>query len=132
MRRLRGVTEYIVDSSVLLAHVYDEPGAAAARAFLTGDTAISAVNLLEVVTKRLERSEQPETIHGTIAALGLEVIDLNAEIAFLAGEIHAAHRRDGLSLADAACIATARALGATAVTADRAWSALPGDIEVIR
>lgn len=126
------MTDYVVDASVLLAYLNEEPGATTALEYLIADASISAVNLAEVVTKRIEGSDHPEALRRALASIGLPVIDVTTEVAFLAGTILAEHRRNGLSLADAVCVATARTLGATAVTADRAWNALPDRIEVIR
>ena len=126
------MTAHILDASVILAQVHGEAGMEAARAAIADDSAVSAVNLAEVVSKLLVGGASSEQLAAILHLLGLSVIPLTAEIAVEAGRIHAASRHLGLSLADAACIATARALGATAVTADRAWADLPDQVRIIR
>jgi PIN domain nuclease of toxin-antitoxin system len=47
-----------------------------------------------------------------------------------AGALVAAYRRRGISLGDAACLATAEALGLPVLTADRAWATLGIDLDI--
>lgn len=57
--------------------------------------------------------------------LPIEVVDFNAAMARVAGELVAKTRAHGLSLGDRACLATALSLRApTVLTADRIWSRL--------
>ena len=50
--------------------------------------------------------------------------DFSGDDAVLAGRLAKAASKGILSLGDRACLATAIRLGATAVTADRAWATL--------
>ncbi len=56
------MAEMVIDSSVILAYVYDEPGAEAAAAVLSRSVAISSVNMSEVVAKLAERGWEEEAI----------------------------------------------------------------------
>ncbi len=50
------------------------------------------------------------------------MVEVSAAIASRAAELRLTTREYGLSLGDRICLATAEALSATAVTADRAWA----------
>jgi PIN domain nuclease of toxin-antitoxin system len=58
--------------------------------------------------------------------LDIEVRDFDTEAAYAAGELRRITQGGALSLGDRACLALAMRLGATAVTADRAWAAFAG------
>jgi ribonuclease VapC len=62
--------------------------------------------------------------------LGLPVIPFDAAMAQEAASLLARHRRDGLSLGDAACLACATMLGWPVYTTDWAWSALGLPLEI--
>ncbi|MCY7306696.1 MAG: hypothetical protein LH632_11210 [Rhodoferax sp.] len=59
-----------------------------------------------------------------VAALNLDVIDLDAPAAHAIAWLRALTRQFGLSLGDRACLALAQAIGAVVFTADRPWVAL--------
>jgi ribonuclease VapC len=126
------VAVYVIGASVVLAHLNDEPGKDVARDFLADDSVVSAVNFAEVVSKMSASSRSTAEVESTLGVLGLAIVPFDEALALLSGQIHAATRHLGLSMADAACVATARALGATAVTADRTWAALPDEVRIIR
>jgi PIN domain nuclease of toxin-antitoxin system len=83
------------------------------------------VNRADVIA-RLQRSALPPE---TFAETNLPVVPFVASEADVAGEFLGRHR-GVLSLGDAACLATARLLGVPAITADRAWAALPLGVEI--
>ncbi len=70
----------------------------------------------------IERGGPVDELPGLLAAFGVVAIPLTVEDADLAAALRAPTRAAGLSLADRCCLALARRLGATAVTADRAWT----------
>ncbi|MDA0269952.1 MAG: type II toxin-antitoxin system VapC family toxin [Chloroflexi bacterium] len=123
---------FVLDSSAVIAYLHREPGWEVAEEYVFGDSVVSAVNLAEIITKLLARGTSEADIRVAFAFVTLTSTALTDEIAFEAGRIHAATRHLGLSMADAACVATARALGATAVTADRTWADLPDEVRIIR
>ena len=62
--------------------------------------------------------------------LALPVLGFTAPMATRAGALLAAHRRRGLSLGDAACLATAAVLRLPVLTADRAWAGLGLELDI--
>jgi ribonuclease VapC len=119
----------LLDASALLALVFREPGHERAFEALQG-AAISAVNQAELVEVAARRGIPPAEAAGWAEALGVAVLPFTAPMAARAGALLAEARRTGLSLADAACLGTAAALGLPVLTADRAWSALGLAIDI--
>ena len=114
------MNDVVLDASALLALLNAEKGAGLVQNLLPG-AVISTVNLAEVVT-RLTAVGMPENeIRDSLALLGLESLPFDEEQAFQAGLIYSHVQPYGLSLGDRACLALARSLGATAVTADHIW-----------
>lgn len=113
---------YLLDASAILALLHREPGADAVAAILVG-SAVSAVNLSEVLHKAAARGIDASALDDEFAALGVEIL------VFGRGEARGAARiwLDGgksLSLADRACLATAMTHGLAVATADRTWADL--------
>jgi PIN domain nuclease of toxin-antitoxin system len=111
----------VLDASALLAWLHVEPGGEKVEPLL-GRSVVSAVNLSETLQKGLSRGADAVGLWEDLEALGLEVVSFTAEDAELAAELWAATRHLGLSLGDRACLATAKRLEVTAVTADRDWA----------
>ena len=116
-------SQVVLDSSALLCLLNGEPGAARVVAILPW-AVIGAVNLAEVVTKLRERGLSAEEADEALGGLHLDVRPLTAAQARAAGHLRPVTRTLGLSLGDRACLALAAELGASAVTADRGWSAV--------
>jgi PIN domain nuclease of toxin-antitoxin system len=126
-------SEVVLDASALLAQMRAEEGAD--RVSATIDQAvIGAVNLAEVTSKLVREEIAIGVVHEWIDALELDVRPFDRELAYAAGALLPATRTQGLSLGDRACLAFAHALGAAALTTDRAWRGLEVAvaIEVIR
>jgi ribonuclease VapC len=118
------VTDAIVlDASALLALVHGEPGADRVKAALPV-AALSSANLAEVVSKLVERRMPPAEITELLQDLDLDLHPFDEALAFAAGFLRASTRNQRLSLGDRACLALARRLGASVLTADRAWQGL--------
>lgn len=114
------MSETVLDASALLALLNAEKGADLVQGLLP-EAVISTVNLAEVIT-RLSAVGMPENaIRDSLALLGLETAPFDEEQSFQTGLIYPLVKPFGLSLGDRACLALARTLTATAVTADRAW-----------
>ena len=124
---------HVLDASAVLALLNREPGHELVAGLL-GGAAASAVNLSEVASKLSDKGLDPLSIRPDLLALGLSVIPFDEALAFDAAALRSSTRHAGLSLGDRACLATAAALGATAVTADREWGRLrlPVKIRVVR
>lgn len=121
---------YVLDSSVVLASLFEEPGAEAFDLHFKLAT-IGTVNLAEVATKLQDRGVGDEQVAIALATLQLTVEPFDEEQALLVGKLRNATRSKGLSLGDRACIALAIARGATVVTTDKAWAELPLPIPVL-
>lgn len=123
------MSDYVIDASALLALLNDEPGAAVVRRAL-GRSAMSAVNLAEVVGK-LELAGMPHAeavVH--LGGLRIDIVPFDRDLAYLAGRLRPATRAAGLGLGDCACLALAEKRRAIVLTADRAWSSLKLGIKV--
>lgn len=125
---------HILDASAVLALMNREPGGDRIRTLVRqGGAGIATVNVSEIATKLVSRGAAASAAELQCRSLGLELIDLNAEIAFLAATLWPSTQALGLSLGDRICLATAASCGAPAVTADKAWAGVPGaQVEVIR
>jgi PIN domain nuclease of toxin-antitoxin system len=121
----------VIDSSALLAVLHAEPGGEEVAPLLTG-AAMSAVNWSEVVQKALAHgvTTNPADLRADVEALGLDLHPFTPAQAEGAAALWSSTRHLGLSLGDRACLALAASLGATAVTADKAWEQLAVSIPV--
>jgi ribonuclease VapC len=119
------VSDAVLDSSAFLALLQDEPGADKVRSVLPG-ALMSSVNAAEVVSKLCERGMPSDQALSTLEALGVLIVDFDAEQARLTGELRPKTREAGLSLGDLACLALAAMRQLPAMTADAAWSSLSG------
>lgn len=121
--------EFVLDASALLAAFNGEAGADRVIELLPL-SAISAVNLAEVVAKLQERGMPDDRIRATIEAMELEIDPFGDILAVEAGLLRSVTREAGLSLGDRACLALARHRNVPALTADRAWQKLGLDVQV--
>lgn len=110
----------VIDASALLALLNAEPGADVVTEALPG-SAISAVNLAEVVSKLCETGMPVKVISHALKPLGLDVVPFDEEQAYQAGLLRIATRELGISLGGRACLSLAAMRGAVALTADKAW-----------
>lgn len=110
----------VLDTSVLLALLWDEPGADKVAPALK-EARVSAVNLAELVSKLIDRGASEREAIDVIGSLGLDIANFDAEQALTAGLLRRQTRELGLSIGDRACLALARRDGAVALTADRSW-----------
>lgn len=125
---------FVVDSSAVLASLFDEPGAAIADAALA-EAVMSALNYSEVIAKQMRMGETRESAIRNVDDLNLPVIPWDADLAREASDLCPLAWTHGLSLGDRACLATARHLDRAVLTADRNWRFLPNlgiDIRIIR
>lgn len=109
----------VIDASLVLAWLQDEPGADDAEPLLL-EGVIGAANWSEVLQKARQHGAPVELVGRLLATFGLRVADVTAEDA----ERAAAMWRIGspLSLADRLCLALGLRLGLDVATADAAWS----------
>lgn len=110
----------VLDASAVIALLNQEDGADMVERQLPG-AVVSTVNLSEVVGKLIDAGMPEAAVSSAIEILGLEVVDFDAETAFLAGVLRSTTRKAGLSLGDRSCLALAKTLNIPAFTADRKW-----------
>jgi ribonuclease VapC len=125
----------VLDASALLAYLRDEPGAELVADTIALGAAMSAVNLAEVLSRAADRGADPIALADQLVARGLiggaiDVEPFTTPDAIDSAALRPSTRAAGLSLADRACLALARRLGAHAVTADSAWSDVDVDVEL--
>lgn len=125
----------VFDSSAVLAFLYNESGADQVRPDLP-DGVISAVNAAEVLAVLVRNSVPLADARWALQRTGVTILDFSWENAVKTAEVLSPQLRShGIFFGDRACMATALAMGAPAVTADRTWADLqvPGlQVDLIR
>jgi PIN domain nuclease of toxin-antitoxin system len=114
------VSVFVLDASAILCLIRGEAGAEVVKAALPG-SAVSAVNMAEVMAKMIDLGMNSEMIDAVLDPLQLRVIPFDGVQARTSGLLRERTRAQGLSLGDRACLALATHLDATALTTDRAW-----------
>ena len=127
----------VLDASALLALLGDEPGADVVAEAIREPSALSIVNVAEVLSKLAERGADPGEALARLeeVAEALEIHPLDRADAIAIADLRGPTRALGLSMGDRACLALALRLEMPALTADRGWSRLEGigvEIMVIR
>ena len=112
----------LLDASALLALAREETGADRVRRSLPS-ASINAVNVAECLAV-LSRYAPTHAAAQAVARLGLNVISCDWQTSTLAADFHASMRDRGLTLSECIGLATARRLGATLLTANRALAGL--------
>ncbi len=124
--------ENILDASAVLAVLQNETGKDKVEAILD-ESAISRVNLTEVLTKLIEKGMSVDEVKETFEELALKVIEFDEKQSLKAAELRPLTKHLGLSLGDRCCLALAILENLPAVTADKNWASLTFcEIEVIR
>ncbi len=118
----------VVDASVVLAWLQDEPGADEAEPMLM-DGIIGAANWSEVLQKAGQHGAPVGIVARLLATFGLRVVAVTAEDAELAADVWQPAER--FSLGDRLCLALGLRTGLPVATADAAWASLAGAPEVI-
>lgn len=124
------VSRAVLDSSAVLALLFNEPGGKAVADHLSGSL-LSAVNLSEAVTKLADAGATPDEARRVVAGLPCEIVPFDEEQAFLAAALRGATKSFGLSLGDRACLALGIQRDVPVVTADRVWGAVGAGVKVI-
>ena len=119
----------VVDSSAVLAAVFDEPGAMKVASVMDG-ALISAVNYSEVLGKMLERGWEPELARRTVTGMRLIIVTFDTAAAEVTATIQQQTRANGLSLGDRACLTLAASRTASVLTADKVWKELDVGVEI--
>lgn len=111
----------IVDASVVLAWLQDEPGADDAEPMLMEGT-IGAANWSEVLQKARQHGLPVAVVARLLATFGMRVAEVTAEDAERAADLW--RSASPLSLADRLCLALGLRTGLPVATADAAWSTI--------
>jgi PIN domain nuclease of toxin-antitoxin system len=118
----------VVDASVVLAWLQDEPGADEAEPLLM-EGLIGAANWSEVLQKVRQHGAPSGVVARLLASFGLTVVDVSRNDAEIAAELW--QRGTALSLADRLCLALGVRSGLPVATADAAWVAIDQGPDVI-
>lgn len=119
MARAKGETiPFVLDSSAILAAVFEEPGAEPVWEY-AAEAAISAVNWSEILQKVGQRGVSSIWVKSRFTRLGLAIIPFSPEDAEATAALWPRSKPIGLSLGDRACLALGSRLGRAVVTADR-------------
>ena len=108
----------VVDASVVLAWIQDEPGSDEAEPMLM-EGVIGAANWSEVLQKASQHGAPVGTVSRLLASFGLRVEAVVREDGERAAELWRAG--SNLSLGDRLCLALGLRLGIGVATADAAW-----------
>jgi PIN domain nuclease of toxin-antitoxin system len=123
------VREFVLDSSAVLALMFDEPGQEIVAAHRTS-AIISSVNLGEVLTRLVDRGQSLEDALVLVASLQMATIDHSSIHAAIAASLRPTTKHLGLSYGDRACLGLAVQQQRPILTADRVWSELNLGIEI--
>jgi ribonuclease VapC len=119
----------VLDSSAILAAIYDEPGGDLVVDLPRG-ALLSSVNLAEVHTRLLLDGSLPDFSWSRILSIGCEICHFDEDQARVASELVWKTRPYGLSPGDRACLALAIQHKAVVYTTDRVWKELSVGIEI--
>jgi PIN domain nuclease of toxin-antitoxin system len=118
------MNEIVLDASVILAILFNEPGPDALPSDFLERAILSTVNLAEAQTKLLQRGFKPELAWEGTLALAVNTIEFSAAQARIAGDLILQTQPRGLSLGDRSCLALAIERQAPVYTTDQAWHTL--------
>jgi len=124
--------ENIFDASAVLAYLQNEKGKKKVEAILKS-SAVSRVNVIEILTKLVEKGLSIAEAKETFDNLDLAIVEIDENQSLKAAELRLLTKHLGLSLGDRCCLALAILENLPAVTADKNWASLDiCKIEVIR
>lgn len=126
MNKLKS-NKVLLDTSALIALLKKEPGYELVEGVLA-HSAISSVNLCELVSILAKNQIPEEEIDDIISDIVPEIIPFCSELAKKAGKLSKFTKDYGLSLGDRACIATAEYHNVQVYTADKVWRNLQKQI----
>ena len=125
------MTSAVLDASALLAFLHQEPGGEKVVSVLSR-CVISAVNLAETYSQLARQGAALQAASHQIQRLQIPIIPFDNGQAMLTASLHNITRGQGLSLGDCVCLALGMSQKAIVVTADRRWTALPIDVEIVQ
>ena len=120
----------VLDSSAVLALVFDEAGADRVLEY-TSAAVLSSVSYSECLAKATDRGFPLHDAVRVLDSLQFTLAPFDYETAIIAGSFRLPTRRLNCSFADRACLATACLRGLPVVTADRDWSKADLGVELV-
>lgn len=120
----------VLDASALLAFLNGEVGADIVAENIV-DSTMSVVNLSEVTAKLVEKGIRVAQAIELLSALPINLIPADHALAFRAGTMGAETRELGLSLGDRFCLALAESQNMPVLTADKNWSRVMLDVQIV-
>lgn len=121
----------VLDASALICLVRKERGWERVAEFGAGGL-ISAVNLVEVIYSLKSHGMPAEAIDPAVRPLIGQVVAFDDQQAFVTAAVHGKTRTGNVSLADCVCLALGMCQKAVVVTADKKWSSLGLDVEIVQ
>jgi PIN domain nuclease of toxin-antitoxin system len=121
---------HVLDASALIALFHRESGWEAVQAVL-GHSAVCAINLTEAITKLTRKGGEPRQVERYLRGLPMPILPWDEGLAWESRDMAPLAWTRGMSLADRACLATARHLDAIAMTSDAEWANLDLDVRVV-
>lgn len=127
--------KFVLDSSALLAWMFDETGKEVVSSAFEKGCLINSVNWSEVVQKVNEHGIDTPVLYQKLREMQilnvvLTIVDMTESLAVTAGELFPLTKPFGLSLGDRACIALSTTHKLPALTTDRDWAKVTLDINV--
>ena len=92
---------------------------------------MSAVNAAEVAARLYADGWSDAEVTLALDETTIEILPFDRECALVSGRYRPLTRSHGLGLGDRACLATANLQRCPAITADRAWTTLAIDVEIV-
>ena len=121
----------VIDTSAMLAFILEEAGGNEVVPRLS-DGVMSAVNYSEVLVKLMDRGAPLVEAIGFVSPFSLDIVPFGDELAAMSASLRPVTKHIGLSFADRACLALAIQLGLPVLTADKAWSQLKLEIDIMQ
>jgi PIN domain nuclease of toxin-antitoxin system len=115
------MSEVVFDASAMLALIQNERGAENLTDEIIDHAVASTVNLAEVQSKLVRRSNDPDRAWAAALSTISAVEPYTSEQAKTAGNLIATTAKYGLSLGDRSCLALAIALKAPVYTTEQSW-----------
>ena len=119
----------VLDASAVLAMLNVEPGGDVVADFI-GRARISSVNVIEVLTRLVDKGQSFADARRTFAMLQLDIEPVDADLAYAAAALRSLTKSKGLSLGDRVCIALAQRLSVPVLTSDTAWTDIKVGVDV--
>ncbi|MFN8705913.1 MAG: PIN domain-containing protein [Planctomyces sp.] len=115
------MSDCVLEASAVLAVLLKEPGADIVRPHLPG-AMISAVNVAEIINRRLKNGESLERNAQVVGSLQMRIVDFDFEQAVMSASFKPYARIANLSLADRACLSLGLLRNVPVLTAEQNWT----------